>query len=300
MYPQPRRRITAIGAAFATALALVFSSLTVLGFASSASAATTDVFYLDIGASVSVGVQPTPTAPQGRPTDRGYANRLVSLEAAKGVTLHLTELGCPGESTTTMITGGDRCYQAPDNQLTDAVTYLQAHHDQTGLVTLDLGFNDIVACLRGASVDMTCVNQNLALLARQLPQIISTLKAAAGPNVTFIGLNHYNPYTARALLGAKGIQFAQDSTAVLRQLNDLLQQIYASYAVPMANVVRAFNSDARQGSKSRFMRSMPINVQEACNLTWMCRSGHYGPNLHPNNAGYEAITDAIATLLPKW
>ena len=294
------RRLAAVGAPLITALALVVSSLTVFGFATSASAATTSVFYLDIGASVSVGVQPTPSAPQGQPTDRGYANRLVTLEASKGVTLRLTELGCPGESTTTMITGGDRCYQAPDNQLADAVTYLQAHHVQTGLVTLDLGFNDIVSCLRGAIVDTTCVNQNLTLLARQLPQIISALKSAAGPNVTFIGLNHYNPYTARALLGAKGIQFAQDSTTVLRQLNDLLQQIYASYAIPMANVVRAFNSDARQGTRSNYMRSMPINVQEACNLTWMCRTGHYGPNLHPNNAGYEAITDAIAALLPKW
>ena len=300
MPPKPRHRLTAIGATLTTTMALVFSTLTVFGFAPSAGAATTDVFYLDIGASVSVGVQPTTTAPQGQPTDRGYANRLVTLEATKGVTLRLTKLGCPGESTTTMITGGDRCYQAPDNQLTDAVTFLQAHHDQTGLVTLDLGFNDIVSCLRGASVDVTCVNQNLAVLARQLPQIISTLKAVAGPNVTFIGLNHYNPYTARALLGAKGVQFARDSTTVLRQLNDLLQQIYGSYAVPMANVVKAFSQDATLNSKSDLPRRTPASVRVACNLTWMCRTGLYGPNLHPNNAGYEAITDAIAALLPKW
>lgn len=54
------------------------------------------VYYLDIGASVSVGVQPTPRDPRGQPTNRGYANRLLTIEAAKGVTMRLTEIGCPG------------------------------------------------------------------------------------------------------------------------------------------------------------------------------------------------------------
>jgi hypothetical protein len=44
------------------------------------------VLYLDIGASVSVGFQPTPRDPTGQPTNRGYSNRLVTIEAARGVT----------------------------------------------------------------------------------------------------------------------------------------------------------------------------------------------------------------------
>ncbi len=284
----------------ALSLVLAFATFGIIGTASGASAATTSpIFYLDLGASVSVGVQPTVTDPRGQPTNRGYANRLVGLEAARGVTLDLTKLGCPGESTTTMMTGKSGCYTAPDNQLADAVTFLQAHHDQTGLVTIDLGFNDIAPCLRGSRVDFTCVSQSLALVSTQLPEIVATLKSAAGPNVTFIGLNHYNPYTAFALSGARGALFARDSVTVLQQLNEVLQQVYTANGIAMANVVNSFSHDATQGSRLGF-RTLPINVQEACNLTWMCRTGRFGPNLHPNNAGYEAITDAIAALLPKW
>jgi lysophospholipase L1-like esterase len=288
---------------------LASSALTTLVSSSSASAASITtaaaaspktVFYLDIGASVSVGVQPTSKFPGGQPTHRGYANRLVTYEAARGVTLQLTQLGCPGESTTTMMLGGDKCYKAPDNQLADAVAFLSAHRDQTGLVTLDLGFNDIAPCLRSMTVDKACVSQNLVLLQRQLPEVIASLKAVAGPNVTFIGLNHYNPYLAAALDGSKGTQFASDSIAVLLQLNNVLQQVYSASDIPLANVVASFVQNAPRTAKLVKGRPVPTSAIQACSLTWMCRQGPYGANIHPNNAGYEAITDAITVLLPKW
>jgi len=289
-------------AAVVTLAMLATSAVTTLGLSSAAGAATaTTVFYLDIGASVSVGVQPTSNAPQGQPTSRGYANRLVTLEAARGVTLQLTQLGCPGESTTTMMTGADKCYRYPDSQLTDAVAYLRSHHDQTGLVTIDLGFNDIAPCLQAMTVDAACVSQNLAQLESQLPLIISALKAAAGANVTFIGLNHYNPYLAGSINGLRGARFASQSVAVLQQLNDVLQQVYDANGIAVANVVKAFDQNAPRTSTVLVNgRLIPANALVACSLTWMCRRGPYGANLHPNNAGYEAITDAIAALLPNW
>ena len=40
-------------------------------------------FYLALGGSGSVGVQPTAAAPHGRPTDAGYANDLLVMERSR-------------------------------------------------------------------------------------------------------------------------------------------------------------------------------------------------------------------------
>src|SRR5664280_562583 len=182
---------------------VAFNFAPVLSMQHSSSAATkttstltskTTVLYLDIGASVSVGVQPTPRHPRGQPTNRGYSNRLVTFEASKGVTLKLTELGCPGESIATMLHGPDPCYVAPDTQLSDSIAFLRAHHNAVTLVTVDLGFNTLDVCLHHLDIDLTCVTPQLALLRLQLGQVLRALISVAGPYVTFIGLGHYNPY----------------------------------------------------------------------------------------------------------
>src|SRR5579863_8767286 len=79
--------------ALAVVVGLMLAPLYVgLGSASVAGASTTSsVFYLDIGGSGSVGVQPTATNPHGEPTAFGYANDLVTLEAAQGIALQLVQ-----------------------------------------------------------------------------------------------------------------------------------------------------------------------------------------------------------------
>ena len=64
--------------------ALSLSLFALGGTAVAGAATTTSAFYLDIGGSASVGVQPTLVNPRGAPTASGYANDLVALEAAKG------------------------------------------------------------------------------------------------------------------------------------------------------------------------------------------------------------------------
>jgi hypothetical protein len=47
--------------------------------------------------------------------------------------------------------------------------------------------------------------------------------------------------------------------------------------------------------------TVPDNVANACELTWMCAPKPYGPNLHPNDAGYLKIASAIESeLQPPW
>lgn len=283
------------------ALALAPLSFVLVGLGSTgvaAAATVPSIFYLDIGGSASVGVQPTVSNPHGEPTANGYANDLVALEAAKGVTLQLAQTGCPGESTTTMLYGGDHCYQSPTTQLTTDVSFLQSHHDQTGIVTVDLGFNNVVKCMKLTTGISDCLNQGFATVRLELPQILSTLEAAAGPNVHFVGVGHYDPFLESALHGTTGVAKATKSLDAMSTLNRTLSHIYQSFLFPVADVARAFKNFDRTPTTLSGVGTVATNVAETCALTWMCQSAPYGPNLHPNVSGYEIIASAIAAKLP--
>ena len=126
-------------------------------------------FYLDVGASESLGFQPTPDTPHGVPTDEGYANDLVAYEAARGIDLELTQVGCPGETTTTMLNGEDHCYGGDGTQLAAAMTFLSDHQDEQGIVTIDLGFNNVRRCLLRETDDEACVEKQLGNVRAELP-----------------------------------------------------------------------------------------------------------------------------------
>ena len=270
------------------------------GVAGAASVPTTaSGFYLDLGASVSVGVQPTALHPSGSRTQHGFSNDLIAYEASRGVSLSLTELGCPGESVATMVDGQDGCYHAGDSQLADAIAFLSAHHDQTGLVTIDLGFNTVVPCLRTAVVDPLCVQQGLSQVGSQLTSILTVLKAAAGPNVTFVGISFADPYLAMAATGASGRVHARASLWAISQLDRTLATIYQSQGIAMANVAGVFHLHQTTLTTSASGARVMTNVATVCHLTWMCAAAPFGPNIHPNAAGYEAIADSIIAVLPS-
>jgi lysophospholipase L1-like esterase len=263
---------------------------------SSAAGATTptSAFYLDIGGSGSVGVQPTPADPHGQPTSSGYANLLVALEAANGLTLQLSQIGCPGETVALAINGGDSCYSAPSSQLTAAVAYLGQHTNDSVLVTIDLGFNNIVPCLKRSSGVTSCVNQGIAAVRLELPQFLQSLQAAAGPNVSFVGVGHYDPFLASARSGLAGRAKAATSLRAVELLNRTLSDVYRANSIPMANVAQAFGLHVTTPVVLDGSGTVPTNVANACLMTWMCVPPPFGPNLHPNDVGYRAIANAIA------
>ena len=293
------RKVYARGLAMFAAALTIFTAVGTLSGPSATSAATvTSGFYLDLGASVSVGIQPTAQHPSGSRTRHGFSNDLIAYEASRGVSLSLTELGCPGESVATMVNGQDGCYHAGDSQLADAIAFLNAHHDQTGLVTIDLGFNTVVPCLRTAVVDPNCVQQSLTQVGLQLTSILTVLKAAAGPHVTFVGISFADPYLARAASGTSGRVHARASLWAISQLDQTLATIYQSQGIPMANVARVFHLHQTSPTNGASGTRVLTNVATVCHLTWMCAAAPYGPNIHPNAAGYEAIADAIIAVLP--
>jgi lysophospholipase L1-like esterase len=258
-------------------------------------------FYLDLGGSASVGFQPTLADPRGEPTPHGYANDVVAYEAAQDIHLHLHELGCSGETTTTMLRGGGNCYNANDSQLAEAMNFLFSHFNQPGIVTLDVGFNNVRPCLANQVVDEVCVQSELTEIESELPTIVNDLKGSAGPRVSFVGLDHYDPYLAYELSGGTSAIFATETTDVVDRLNNVLDEVYAEAGVPVAQVDTAFQGQDLSGARLQGVGEVPENVWNACELTWMCQPAPYGPNFHPNDTGYAVIASTIENALrPPW
>ena len=112
-------------------------------------------------------------------------------------------LGCPGATTVTVLEGGGKCPYPEGSQLQAAEAFLRTH-PTTVLVTVDLGFNDLLPCLRHEVVDAPCVDGALATVHDQLGQILAGIKAAAPPGAVIVGVGHYDPYLGDYLEGPGG------------------------------------------------------------------------------------------------
>ena len=64
-------------------------------------------YYLALGDSLSQGVQPDSRG-ASLETDQGYADQLARIERQQVPNLRLVKLGCPGDTTASMLTGHGR------------------------------------------------------------------------------------------------------------------------------------------------------------------------------------------------
>src|SRR5581483_5993234 len=113
------------------------------------------VYYLALGDSLARGVQPDASG-QSVPTDQGYVDDLYAAAHARIRSLQLVKLGCPGESTTSLIHGGV-CAYPQGSQLAAAAEFLRSHRQSVLFVTIDIGSNDLNSCLTGGTIDQACV-----------------------------------------------------------------------------------------------------------------------------------------------
>ncbi len=260
---------------------------------SGAATVSAPTYDLALGGSAAVGEQPTDLHPEGQRTDDGYSDDLFDDLRALWPSLRLVKLGCPGETTTMFLEGGDHCHYPEGSQLGAADDFLRSH-PSTVLVTLDLGFNNVRSCfLFHVRVDPTCVTGVLGEIHTQLTQILSSLRTAAGSSVQIIGVGHYDPYLGSELRGAGGVAFAADTLNAVDRLNVVLRQTYAAAGVRMADVASAFDLGDSSLTSVSGLGQVGKNVARVCELTWACAPAPFGPNQHPNNEGYRVIAEAI-------
>jgi len=261
------------------------------------------VYYVALGDSLAQGVQPaTPPLPPGVTlgqsieTDAGYANDLYAhYRRGFGGALRLVKLGCPGETSTSMLTGaGSPCTYPQGSQLAAALAFIAAHRAQVKLITIDIGANDIDGCATARSISQACVTAGFAAVAHNLPLILGALRNAAGRGTVIAGMNLYDPFLADYLTGSAGQALATQSVALGQSFNKLLAANYQAFNVRSADVQDAFSTtDFTTTVPLPGVGTVPLNVARICEWTWMCAAAPVGPNIHANATGYRHIAAAF-------
>jgi lysophospholipase L1-like esterase len=293
------RRIATIAVATAVTTAALAGAAPALA-ADHTTAATPHTFYLSLGDSLAQGVQPNKSGASVE-TNQGYPNQLDTALHSGNPTLKLVKLGCPGETTTSMIKGGICTYQA-GSQLKQAVSFLSSHAKQTKLVTIDIGANDLNPCLKLTTLKAigACLAKVFPVLQANLGKIMATLTAASGSSLPLtIGMNYYDPELANWLKGTSPARALATASATLALgFGNLLAGVYTHFGAKVADVYTAF-----QTAKFKPLVTLPafgkvpLNVALICSYTWECAAPPVGPNIHANTLGYGIIANTFLKVI---
>ncbi len=261
-------------------LVVVATGLGLVAPPASAASETAKDYYLALGDSLAFGYQPIDHTDA---LHQGYVDDLYAHLKAGDHKLTLDNLGCPGETTTTMLSGA-----ICGPQVDEAVRLLQEHGHHTRLVTIDIGANDILHCVPGTAVNMACLEAALGTIATNLTTIMAELRAVA-PKVEIVGMTYYDPFLATWLNGPAGQAFAAQSVGLLALLNSTLSAAYEHAGARIADVAATFSTtDLTTQVNLPFVGTVPLAVARICEWTWMC-APVFGPDIHANVFGYAEI-----------
>lgn len=281
-----------------TAFLTLFTALT---FAACGSGGGDQLYYVALGNSLSVGFQPD-AAGVGMETDQGYPDLIYAQLLQQFPNLQLIKLGCPGETTQSMISGGVCDDYASGSQLDDALEFLVENRKQTLLVTLDIGANDLFAsdCLEAPpETQQACFEAAFRATGSNLSLISSGLFSASDGTFPVVAMNYYNPLLVSWIDPTTppplGPALAMATAALQEQFNtQVLGAVYGLNGFPVADVAAAFNSQdfttqvpfSPPGPEGF---TIPLNVATICQLTYMCVPPPQGPDIHANPTGYQLI-----------
>jgi len=304
-------RLTQVIASAAAAIALTAAAAVPAMAAPRTANVPKGEYYLSLGDSLSVGDQPRMSGVT-LPTDAGYADQLHALLWKTDHDLQLVKLGCPGETSVTLMKGGICGYKGAHrfsltgrtgNQLSAALAFLRFHPNGVPLITIDIGANDVNACVTSMDLNkiIACLTPVLPAIGKNLAVTLAKLHAAA-PNATIVGMNYYVPELAAWLSGTSaGQTFAAASITLDQTFSKVLAGAYATVKAPMADVLTAFSTADMKDMVSLppFPGKVPLDVARICQWTWMCAPKPVGPNIHANRAGYAVIAKAFWAKISK-
>jgi lysophospholipase L1-like esterase len=274
--------------------------------------------YLALGDSLAFGYQaakvgacaPTNCTSPDTQFSTGYVNVFGGLFGANTLGVHTVNLGCPGETSSTLInatnaTTGCTTYPFPihsnhpgKTQLQAAVDVLQSIGKRVSPITIDIGANDVLGlvgtCTSGGVISLTCVQSSaptvFATINANLDSTLNTLRQEGGVKHEIIVIGTYNPLypavfnqvftqTGNAALAT---QAADGTDALATQLNSLQAATAAKYRAVFANPLSTFNPTGAPHPG--------LELTTICTLTAVC-----GPlqDIHPTDTGYQAYAGVV-------
>jgi lysophospholipase L1-like esterase len=267
-------------------LAIMFLTLGLVPLQAHAMPTTTDSrsfvprsTYLALGDSLAFGyqenkinaeVQATGTADPAT-FNTGYVDNVAARLAKDKEGLAVVNYGCPGETTTSFLSGG--CpYPYPlhapigGSQMATALTFLGAH--SVDPITIDLGANDLLGLISqcGGATNLVCIQAGAPAVVGTVYANLNTIFASlrhAAPRSRIITMELYNPYAA----------YDPRTNAIITALNGAIAAASARNQVLVADTFTPFNLTLPQ-------------PQTICALTFFCTALH---DIHPTDAGYYVI-----------
>jgi lysophospholipase L1-like esterase len=285
------------------ALTLVFAA----GAGGAAEAKSAKPYYLSLGDSLSVGVQPKSTGANAN-THHGYSRQLAKLVGG----LRLVEYGCGNATTKSFIDGSRACAparkpgyrnkSAKTSQLAAAEKFLKRHRGHIRFVTIDIGANDLQICLKNGSIDLNCVNTGIANIKKYGAVIAKRLRKAAGRKQPMAVSTLYDPFLQSWFSGSGGQAIAQGSVDIARkQVNPAISSAFKPSGFKVAKTDEDFQTYVPFSKTTTFngQAGVPVAVASICKLTYMCKAKPVGPNIHATTAGYTVMAKAFRKALGK-
>jgi lysophospholipase L1-like esterase len=148
---------------------------------------------------------------------------------------------------------------------------------------------DIVCVVSGG-----CGGKSHCLAGRKSIGSVPNLKYGVyRDHILIVATNYYDPFLAAWKLVPlpNGQTLANTSLKAATELNEVIESVSQAYHIPAADVAEAFHI-------SNFTPlpevNLPLNVFLTLTCTWMGAPAPFGPNIHPNAAGYAVIAGAFA------
>ena len=244
--------------------------------------------YVALGDSLAAGYQPGGAELR----DTAYPALTATRLSAAGDELTLQNLGCSGETTTSLVKGG-KCDFAAGSQLEQAEKLLKGS-DDVALVTIDIGGNDLLRCVRGgAQIDTSCVKAGVGTVEKNLPAILDRLRAAAGPDVPVLVVGYYNPWLAAKALDqpVKGVDAAAKAYTAL---SDAIEAAAKASDTTFVSLDDAFSTNDTSPTTING-RTVPENAAKICTLTNICTAA----DIHLTDEGAATVARVLAKAAEK-